>query len=141
MLLQVWPADTHRDELRRIWMRSVILLFCVVVGSAGAAAVAADEGTYSGALRTMLTQAAAGTCPADIMGEGLLKACREQIANMAPALKAAGPIQSITFVRAEQLNGERFETYKVSFATGAPSNWHIGALHGNKFDAVFSNGE
>ena len=98
-------------------------------------------GQYSDALRTMLTQAAAGTCPADIMGDGLLKACREQIANMAPALKAAGPIQSITFVGAEQLNGDRFETYKVSFAAGPPSNWHIGALHGNKFDAVFSNGQ
>ena len=98
-------------------------------------------GQYSDALRTMLTQAAAGTCPADIMGDGLLKACREQIANMAPALKAAGSIQNITFVMAEQLNGDRFETYKVSFAAGPPSNWHIGALHGNKFDAVFSNGQ
>jgi hypothetical protein len=41
---------------------------------------------------------------------------------MAPDLKAAGPVKTITFVQAEQISGERYEQYRVIFTNGAPSS-------------------
>jgi hypothetical protein len=60
---------------------------------------------------------------------------------MAPDLKAAGPVKTITFVQAEQISGERYEQYRVIFTNGAPSKWTIGGLRNGKFQSVYSLGD
>ncbi|MGE7206149.1 hypothetical protein ACQKJZ_10775 [Sphingomonas sp. NPDC019816] len=106
-----------------------------------ATAQTAEQGQYAGQLRAMFTSVAAGTCPADLMADALLKACQEQLPQMLPALKAGGPIKAITFLKSEQANGERYEQYQVTFTNGAPSKWTIGGLQDGKFRAVFSLGD
>ena len=96
----------------------------------------AAQDSYAGALRTMLTQTAAGTCPADLMGEQLLGACTAQIANMRGALAAMGPVTDMKLVKAEGEGEARIETYQVTFTNGRVMNWNIGGLRDGKFDTA-----
>ncbi|WP_294392925.1 hypothetical protein [uncultured Sphingomonas sp.] len=116
----------------------------VAFGSAlaGLLAVPAYAATdnYADALRTMLTQAVAGNCSAELMAAPLLTACREQIGAMATDLKAAGPVTTLTLEKAEGEAAQRVETYKVTFAKGESSTWHIGHMTDGKFQTVYSLG-
>jgi len=111
---------------------------CVALIAGVAAPTMAAEGSYSSALRKILTQTAAGSCAADIMAPRLLAACHEQISRLKVGLAASGPITSIVYVSAENHKGGRIETYRVAFAKGEPVMWHIGGLHNGKYESVFS---
>lgn len=101
----------------------------------------AEEGRYEDALRRMITETAAGSCPADIMGAPLLAACEQQLPQMSAGLAGLGPIESITFVRAED-GGQygRVETYAVKFSGGQSLNWGIGGEKDGKFDVAYTGG-
>ncbi|MEG3091371.1 hypothetical protein [Sphingomonas sp. PB1R3] len=122
-------------------MRLGLIAIAALLGASAATAQTAEQGQYADQLRAMFTSVAGGTCPAELMADGLLKACREQLPQMAPGLKAAGPIKTITFLKTEQANGERFEQYQVAFTNGAPSKWTIGGLQDGKFKSVYSLGD
>ncbi|KTT75837.1 hypothetical protein [Sphingomonas sanguinis] len=100
-----------------------------------------EQGRYADQLRAMFTAVAGGTCPENLMGAGLLDACRQQLPQMGPALKAAGPVRSMAFDKAEDANGQRYEKYTVTFTNGKPTTWVIGALKDGKFEAVYSPGD
>ena len=122
-------------------MRLGFIAAAALLSTTAATAQTAEQGLYADQPRTMMTAVAGGTCPEALMGEGLLKACREQLPKMAPAIKAAGAIQSVTFDKAQDANGQRYEKYTVSFANGKPSSWVIGGLKDGKFEAVYSLGD
>lgn len=100
-----------------------------------------QAGEYEAPLRRMITETAAGTCPADIMGTGLLSACQEQLAQMSAGLASLGAIQSARFVRAEERPEGRVEIYAVSFASGVTLNWGIGGLRDGKFNVAYAGGD
>lgn len=105
------------------------------------AAAQAPAGEYGDALKTMITQAADGTCAADLMAAGLLTACNQQIAQMAPGLTSLGAVESVTFVRAEDTPQGKMEIYTVKFAGGQSMTWFIGQRQADgKFDAAGTNG-
>ena len=122
-------------------MRLGLIAIAALFGTTAATAQTAEQGQYAGQLRAMFTSVAGGTCPAELMADGLLKACQEQLPQMAPAIKAGGPIKAITFLKTEQANGERYEQYQVTFTNGTPSKWTIGGLQDGKFKSVYSLGD
>ena len=99
------------------------------------APVAAAQGNYSAALRTILTRTATGTCPSDMMQPKLLKACKQQISKMGPPLTKKGPIKKLTLLKAD-LAGGREETYVVTFEKGTPQTWLIGGLKDGSFSGL-----
>ncbi len=107
---------------------------------AGAQTAPAGEGQYEDALRRMITETAAGACPADVMAGPLLAACEQQLPQMSAGLAGLGAIESITFVRAEDRDDGRLETYAVTFAGGQTLNWGIGGEKGGKFEVAFAGG-
>lgn len=109
--------------------------------SPGQTAAPAGEGQYEAALRRMITETAAGTCPADVMGAPLLAACEQQLPQMSAGLAGLGAVESITFVRAED-GGQygRVEIYAVKFAGGQSLNWGIGGEKDGKFDVAYAGG-
>lgn len=109
-------------------MRTPFLLAGLAAAALAAPAFAqAPAGEHGEALKTMITQAAAGTCAADLMAEQLLTACNQQIAQMAPGLQSLGAVESLTFVRTEQTPQGPVEMYAVKFAGGQTMTWFIGA--------------
>ncbi|MGO1303256.1 MULTISPECIES: hypothetical protein [Sphingomonas] len=122
-------------------MRLGLIAVAALTMTTAATGQTAEQGQYASQLRTMLTAVAGGTCSEALMGEGLLKACREQLPQMAPAIKAAGAIQSVKLDKAQDANGQRYEKYTVSFASGKPSTWVIGGLKDGRFEAVYSLGD
>jgi hypothetical protein len=125
-------------------MRMRLMLAAMAVAgltaSTAMAGAMTDEGQYSQPLTQMLTQAAAGTCSPDLMAEGLLTACQAQIANMAPALKSLGAVQTVALTKSETTAGGVIETYLVTFAGGQTMTWIIGGIHDGKFNSLFSGG-
>ena len=107
---------------------------------AAAQTAPAGEGQYEAALRRMITETAAGSCPADVMGGPLLAACEQQLPQMSAGLSGLGPIQSIAFVRAEDRADGRLEIYEVTFAAGQTLNWGIGGEKDGKFEVAFAGG-
>ncbi len=122
-------------------MRLELIAVAALLGTTAATAQTAEQGQYAAQLRAMFMSVAAGTCPADLMADDLFKACQQQLPQMAPGLKAAGPIKMITFLKTEQANGDRYEQYQVTFTNGAPSKWTIGGLQDGKFKSVYSLGD
>ncbi|WP_294235910.1 hypothetical protein [uncultured Sphingomonas sp.] len=122
-------------------MRRTVVTIGALLFATAATAQAVEQGQYSTPLRTMLTAAAQGSCTEALMGEALLNACRQQLPQLAPTLKAAGEIRTIAFDKAEDADGQRYEKYTVTFANGKPAIWVIGALKDGKFEAVYSMGE
>lgn len=122
-------------------MRLELIAVAALLCTTAATAQTAEQGQYAAQLRAMFMSVAAGTCPADLMADDLLKACQQQLPQMAPGLKAAGPIKMITFLKTEQANGDRYEQYQVTFTNGAPSKWTIGGLQDGKFKSVYSLGD
>lgn len=118
-------------------MRTTISMLLAGAVAMSVPAFAAQD-QHAAALRTILTRTAAGACPADMMQPTLLKACNEQLPKLGPALAAAGPIKSMTFVKADP-SGRHTETYKVAFAKGKTMTWHIGGLKNGKFDSVYAD--
>ncbi len=100
----------------------------------------ADDGQYAPQLNQMLTEAAAGTCLAALMAPPLLDACNAQIAGMATGLSSLGPVETVTFVSAEDTPGGRVETYSVKFAGGQTMTWFIGQEAEGKFAVVGTAG-
>lgn len=100
----------------------------------------AQTGEYADALRRMITETASGTCPEDVMGGGLLEACRQQLAQMSAGLASLGAIESMTFVSAEDTPGGRVETYAVRFASGQTLNWGIGGVQDGKYTVAYAGG-
>ncbi len=110
--------------------------------AAGALALPAtaqtEEGQYADALGRMISETAAGTCPAEIMGGALLAACQQQLPQMSAGLASLGAVESITFVRAEEGEYGRVEIYEVRFAGGQTLNWGIGGLEDGKFNVAYA---
>lgn len=98
------------------------------------------EAQYQDALRRMIVETAAGSCPADVMGAPLLAACQQQLPQMSAGLASLGAVQTITFIRAEDRPEGRVEIYEVVFAGGQAMNWGIGAMNEGKFDTAFAGG-
>ncbi len=108
-------------------------------GHAGHAATPA-QGQYSASLTRLITSAADGECPADLMAAELLTACNEQIASIGPALQSLGPISDMAFVSAEGEGEARVETYEVFFESGQMLTWGIGGYVDGKFNVAFVTG-
>ena len=123
-------------------MRSMLAAMAVagLTATAAMAAVMADEGQYAQPLTTMLSEAAAGTCSAELMAEGLKTACGQQIANLAPGLSSLGAVQTVALIKSETTAGGVLETYLVTFAGGQTMTWVIGGLHDGKFNSLYSAG-
>lgn len=123
-------------------MRPSLLLAGLAAAALTAPAFAqAPAGEYGDALKTMITQAAAGTCPADLMAEQLLTACNQQIAQMAPGLTSLGAVESVTFIEVLDTPEGRMERWTVKFAGGHSMVWFIGARQADgKFNAAGTNG-
>lgn len=107
---------------------------------AGHEAHAPQEGQYSASLTRLITSAADGECPADLMAADLLSACNEQIASIGPALQSLGPIRDMAFVSAEGEGAARVETYEVFFESGQMLTWGIGGYTDGKFTVAFVSG-
>ena len=101
----------------------------------------AQGGEYEAALRKMISETAAGTCPADVMGAELLTACQQQLPQMSAGLASLGAIESARFVRAEDRPEGRVEIYEVKFAGGMTLNWGIGGLRDGKFNVAYAGGD
>lgn len=123
-------------------MRTHVLLAGLAAAAfAFPAAAQAPAGEYGDALKSLITQAAAGTCDATLMAEGLLNACNQQIAQMAPGLTSLGAVESVTFVSAEDTPQGKMETWTVKFAGGHSMTWFIGKRQADgKFTAAGTNG-
>lgn len=122
-------------------MRRSFAMFAMTLGATALSPVtAADGGQFGDALRKMLVETAGGQCPADIMGDPLLAACREQLPAMQRELAAAGPITGMTFVSASGENADRVETYTVTFGKDKSTTWQIGRPRNGKFDMAYSAG-
>ncbi|KQW84059.1 hypothetical protein [Brevundimonas sp. Root1279] len=96
-----------------------------------------QDGQYGQALSQILTEARAGTC-SDLMSAGVQLACQRRIESIAATLERFGPVQSITFVKAEERSGRIVETWVVGFAEGRTMTWVIGGLHDGQFSTAFS---
>lgn len=125
-------------------MRKAILVLAVLSGAA-ASAQAVGGGEYGPALRRMVTEAATGRCPAELMAEPLLSACRDQMPQMRPALAALGAVEDVAFVKAETHDdagkGARVETYAVKYAGGKTTLWSIGNRKDGKFTTAYTLGQ
>lgn len=121
-------------------MRPRLMITALTAVSVLAFSAIAQEGQYGGALRRMIDETAAGSCPADIMGEQLLAACQQQLPQMSAGLASLGAVESITFVGAEDRPDGRVETWEVKFASGQTLTWGIGGLNEGKFDVAFVSG-
>jgi hypothetical protein len=125
-------------------MRKVMLSVAVAATMAAigaGAAHAADDGQYGLALRRIVTEAAAGTCAADLMAEPLLSACRDQMPQMKPALAALGTVEGVSFIKAEAHDDARVETYAVKYSGGKTSLWSLGNRKDGKFTVAYTLGE
>jgi hypothetical protein len=123
-------------------MRMGLMLAGLAVAGLTATAALAEDGVYTADLTRMVNDAADGTCTAELMAEGLLKACQEQIAVLGPALKELGAAQSVTLTQSETQGGVLVESYAVAYAGGTTLTWVIGARHADgKFGALYVPGE
>lgn len=98
-----------------------------------------SEGQYAADLQRIIAETAAGTCPADLMAEQLLAACRQQLPQMSAGLASLGAVQSVTFTGAEERPTGRVETYAVVFANGVTLTWGIGAKTDGKYDTAYAS--
>jgi hypothetical protein len=121
-------------------MRKAMLFVAAATMMAGAVH-AADDGQYGAALRRIVTEAAAGTCAADLMAEPLLSACRAQLPQMKPALAALGTVDGVSFVKAEGDGDARVETHAVRYAGGKTSLWSLGHRKDGKFTVAYTLGQ
>lgn len=122
-----------------------MLIQTMLAGVAAAALMGfpamAQDGQYSEQLNRIVTEAASGTCLEALMGPSLLDACNGQIEGMAPALRAMGAIESMTFVSAQDTPEGRVETWSVKFAGGQTLIWVIGQMQDGKFATVGVTGQ
>jgi hypothetical protein len=100
----------------------------------------AEDGQYAPQLTQIIDEAAKGTCLAALMAQPLLDACNGQIAAMSPGLQALGPIETMTYVSAQDTPEGKVETYSVKFTSGRTMNWFIGQESGGKFSVVGAGG-
>ena len=121
-------------------MRVRMMLAGVAATGLFAFPAVAEDGQYAPQLTRIVTEAAAGTCLAELMAQPLLDACNAQIAAMSPGLNALGPVETMTFVSAEETPGGRVESYSVKFAGGRTMTWFIGQESGGKFAVVGAGG-
>lgn len=123
-------------------MRPALILAAVVALTGVSPALAQDDagGQYAAALQRMIAATAGGTCPEDVMAEGLLTACRQQLPQMQAGLSSLGAVETVTFVGAEDTPQGRIERYTVRFAGGQSLNWGIGGESGGKFAVAFAGG-
>lgn len=122
-------------------LAAALAVGALALPAAAQTAAPAAEAQYEDALRRMITETAAGSCPADIMGAPLLAACEQQLPQMSAGLAGLGAIESITFVRAgDSSEYGRVETYAVKFAGGQSLNWGIGGEKDGKFDVAYTGG-
>lgn len=118
-------------------MRISLLLAGVAMAGMTAFSASAQDGQYAPALTRMLTEAAAGNCPADLMADELLAACQGQIAAMAAGLNSLGEIETMTYLGTEATPEGPVEMYSVVFSGGATMTWGIGQMQDGKFRAAF----
>lgn len=132
-------------------MRLSLMMATLVAGVALAGAANAQDahaghgaqpaqGQYSASLTRLITSAADGECPADLMAAELLSACNDQIGSIGPALQSLGPISDMAFVSAEGEGEARVETYEVFFESGQMLTWGIGGYTDGRFTIAFVSG-
>lgn len=111
--------------------------FTAAVLTAGTAAAQdpSKDGEYRAALTRMITETAQGTCPADVMADGLHQACEEQIGRMASMFQTLGDMTSMNLVAVEGEGAARVETYEVTYEAGQTLSWSIG---GRQADGKFA---
>lgn len=114
-----------------------------VVAIAGLMALPAfaQSGEYEASLRKMISDTAAGTCPADIMGAELFAACQQQLPQMSAGLASLGAVESARLLRTEDRPDGKIEVYEVKFASGITLNWGIGGLRDGKFNVAYAGGD
>jgi len=117
-------------------MRIGVLLAGVAAAGLMAFPAMARDGQYGTQLTRILTDAASGTCLAELMAESVLTVCNGQIAMMSQALGSLGAIVSTTFVSAADTPEGRVETWSVQYASGMTLNWVIGNMQDGKFSVV-----
>lgn len=122
-------------------MRIRLMLAGLAVAGLTASTALAEDGVYAASLTRLVNDAAEGTCTAELMGEGLLKACQEQIGTLGPALKGLGAAQTVTLTKSETPSVGLVETYAVAYAGGQTLTWVIGVRHEDgKFDTLYVGG-
>ncbi len=121
-------------------MRVRMILAGVAAAGLMAFPAMAQDGEYAPQLTRIITEAAEGTCLAAYMAPSLLDACNGQIEGLAPALRAMGTIDTMTFVSAEDTAEGKVETWSVKFAGGRTMNWFIGQERDGKFSVVGTGG-
>lgn len=119
-------------------MRTVMWVAMGALLTIGGVAQAADDGDYAPALRRMISETSAGRCPADVMADPLLAACKEQLPVMGPGLAKLGAIAAVTFIKAEDREGARIETYAVKHAGGKTMIWSLGNRVDGKFKIAYT---
>ncbi|MDZ4362124.1 hypothetical protein [Brevundimonas sp.] len=120
-------------------MRISFLLAGVAMAGLTAFSASAQDGQYAPALSRMLTEAAAGTCPTDLMADELLAACQGQIDAMAYGLNSLGEVETMTYLSTEATPEGPVEMYSVVFSSGATMTWGIGQMQDGKFRAAFGS--
>lgn len=115
----------------------------VVVAIAGLMALPAfaQSSNYAAALRRMIGDTTAGSCPPDIMGSELLAGCQEQLAQMSAGLASLGAVESARLLRTEDRPHGKVEIHEVKFANGITLNWGIGGHRDGKFKIAYAGGE
>ena len=121
-------------------MRIRVLLAGVAAAGLMAFPAMAQDGQYGPQLTRIMSEAAGGTCLAELMAQSLLDACNGQIAAMSPGLSALGTVVTMTFVSATDTPEGRVEIWSVQYASGMTLNWAIGQLHEGKFSVVGAGG-
>jgi hypothetical protein len=83
----------------------------------------AEDGQYAPQLTRIIGEASQGTCLAALMAQPLLD-----------------PIETMTFVSAQDTPEGKVETYSVKFTSGRTMNWFIGQERDGKFSVVGAGG-
>jgi len=101
------------------------------------ASSAAPAGADGSVLQKAIEANAKGECPADIMGQGLLDACHQQIAAIQPMLTAKGKITKLDFLGTKQIQGTPVEMWRVTYEHGTQA-WGIVVGPDGKIAGMFT---
>lgn len=99
--------------------------------TSASASSSAPAGVNGPILQKVLEASAKGECPADLMGQGLLDACHQQIAAIQPMLTAKGKITKLEFLG---MQGQG-EMWRVTYEHGTQV-WGIFVGPGGKVEGM-----
>lgn len=99
--------------------------------TSASASSSAPAGANGPILQKVLEASAKGECPADLMGQGLLDACHQQITAIQPMLTAKGKITKLEFLGVQGQG----EMWRVTFEHGTQV-WGIFVGPGGKVEGM-----